>query len=65
MDIVEFAEKFMNIELTEWQKIHLRNLDKLGKDASIRVVMPRHMGRHQAYIYMNQAKELITKWPDE
>ena len=65
MDIVDFAEKFMNIELMEWQKIQLRTLDRLGKDANIRIVMPRHAGRRQAYIYMNQSKELIEKWPDE
>lgn len=65
MDIVDFAEKFMNIELMEWQKIQLRTLDRLGKDANIRIVMPRHAGRRQAYIYMNQTKELIEKWPDE
>ena len=59
MDIVEFAEKFMNVELREWQKIHLRTLDKLGKDADIRIVMPRHVGRHQVYIYMDNLKELI------
>ena len=65
MDIVDFAEKFMNVELMEWQKIQLRTLDRLGKDANIRIVMPRHAGRRQAYIYMNQSKELIEKWPDE
>lgn len=65
MDIVDFAEKFMNVELMEWQKIQLRTLERLGKDANIRIVMPRHAGRRQAYIYMNQTKELIEKWPDE
>ena len=58
MDIVEFVEKFMGIELMEWQKIHLRTLDRLGKDADIRIVMPRHVGRRQVYIYMNP-EELI------
>lgn len=53
MDIVEFAEKFMGVELMEWQKIHLRTLDRLGKDADVRIVMPRHVGRRQVYIYMN------------
>lgn len=59
MDIVEFAESFMNVELQEWQKNVIRALDKMGKDAKICIATPRHMGRDQAvYIYMKQ-KELI------
>lgn len=60
MDIVEFAEKFLNVELQEWQKIHLRTLDKLGKDADVRIIMPRHHGERQVYIYMDNIKELMT-----
>lgn len=60
MDIVEFAEKFMGVELLEWQKKHLRVLDELRKDADIRIVMPRHAGRKQVYVYMNAYKELIS-----
>lgn len=59
MDIVEFAEKFLNVELQEWQKNHLRLLDKTCRDANIRVVIPKSAGRHQAYIYMDLIKELI------
>ena len=60
VDVVEFAEKFMNVELKDWQKEHLRILDKTRKDARICITMPRHLGRDQAvYIYMN-AKELIS-----
>jgi hypothetical protein len=59
MDIVEFAESFMNVELQEWQKNTIRTLDEMGKDAKICIATPRHMGRDQAvYIYMKQ-KELI------
>ena len=59
MDIVDLAEKFWNIKLENWQKDHIRILDRLGKDAKINLVMPRHMGRDQAvYIYLN-AKELV------
>lgn len=65
MDIVEFAEKFMNIELQEWQKIHLRTLDRLGKDADIRIVMPRHAGRRQAYIYMNPEELIPNGTPND
>lgn len=60
MDIVEFAESFMNVELKDWQKKVIRTLDEMGKDAKICITIPRHMGRDQAvYIYMNQ-KELIS-----
>ena len=65
MDIVEFAEKFMNAELQEWQKIHLRNLDRLGKDADIRIVMPRHVGRRQVYIYMNPEELIPNGTPND
>jgi hypothetical protein len=59
VDIVEFAEKFMKVELNEWQKRVIRTLDEMGKDAKICCIIPRHMGRDNAvYIYMN-AKELI------
>lgn len=55
MDIVEFAEKFMNVKLPDWQKEHIRILEKLPRGAKI--VMGPH-GR--VYIYVDQpAKELI------
>lgn len=55
MDIVDFAEKFMNVELKEWQREHIRALEKLPRGAKI--VMGRH-GR--VYIYVDQpTKELI------
>lgn len=56
MDIVEFTERFMNIELLEWQKRHLRALDKLRVNGNIRIVAGKH-GR--MYVYMNP-KELIS-----
>lgn len=58
MDVVEFAEKFMGIELFECQKQMLRELEKLGPDSNIRVVTGRFK---QPYIYPTQAilKELI------
>ena len=59
MDIVEIAEKFYDAQLTDWQKEHIRTLDKLGEKADIKIVMPRHAGRSDAvYFYLN-AKELI------
>lgn len=55
MDIVEFAENFMNVKLLDWQKQHLRVLEKLPRGARI-VMAPR--GR--VYIYVDQpTKELI------
>lgn len=60
MDIVEFIERFMDIELKDWQKEYIRLLDETRRDADVRILMPRHAGRsHQMYIYMNQ-KELIA-----
>ena len=60
MDIVEFAENFLGVEMKDWQKNHLRTLDEMRKDADIRIVMPKHNGRsQQMYIYM-KAKELIA-----
>lgn len=59
MDIVEIAERFYGAELTDWQKEHIRTLDKLGEKADIKIVMPRHNGRSDAvYFYLN-TKELI------
>ena len=47
MDIVEFAEKFYDVKLTDWQKQHIRTLYELGKKADVRISMPRHNGRDQ------------------
>ena len=57
MDIVEFAEKFMDVELKEWQKTYLRTLDGLYKQGDVRiVVVPRSVGRMFTYFKL---KELI------
>lgn len=59
MDLVDFLERFADVELLDWQKRAIRTLDDLGKDARIHICMPRHLGRtRQMYIYMN-SKELI------
>lgn len=49
MDIVEFAERFMGIELQEWQKEHIRVLEKIHRGAKI-VMAPN--GR--VYFYVDQ-----------
>lgn len=59
MDILEFAEKFMNVELLEYQKRFLRDLENAKYSGDIRIVMPKGLGRTQAYIYIDQFKELI------
>lgn len=52
MDIVEFAEKHMSVELFEYQKQFLRDLDKLRSDGNIRIV---YGPRRQSYIYLDKA----------
>lgn len=58
MDVVEFAEKFMNIELFEYQKQILRELEKLRSDGDVRICAGRKGG---VYIYLDRhvQKELI------
>lgn len=60
MDIVEFAEKFMGVELLDWQKDHIRVLYDKYRDNDVRIVMPKNAGRHQVYVYMKPIKELIA-----
>lgn len=55
MDIVEFAEKFYDVELIDWQKTYLRTLDRLYADRSVRiVVVPRGVGRMFTYFKMKE-----------
>lgn len=51
MDIVEFAEKTMDVKLQEWQKEYLRVLEKLPPETNIRLVMGR---KGQIYTYLNR-----------
>lgn len=57
MDVVEFVERFMNVELYEWQKECLRRLDSLRSEGKIHVVCRKGHG----YIYLDRMmqKELI------
>lgn len=57
MDVVEFAEKFMNVELPEWQKIYLRKMYELTRDNDVRFVMGRG-GRVYTYLTPKTLKEL-------
>lgn len=58
MDIVEFAEKFMKVELLDYQKQFLRDLDKLRAGGNIRIICGP---RCRTYIYLDKAtrQELI------
>ena len=60
MDIVEFAEKFCDVQLPEWQKKYLRLLYETGKDAKIYICMKKNAGSHQALIHINDTKELLS-----
>lgn len=51
MDIAEYAEKIMNVELQDWQKNHLRTLYKLRSEGDIHVIM---RSRKLVYIYLDQ-----------
>lgn len=66
MDIVTFAESFMNVELKDWQKEHIRALyDKYSKDGNVRIVMPKNAGRQQVYIYMNSKELILNDTPND
>lgn len=58
MDIVEFAEKFMNVKLLEYQKAVLRAFDGLRLEGRIRVVTGRD-GRSYIYLDESTREELI------
>ena len=60
VDIVEFAERFYDAKIPEWQKDYLRRLSELPKDTKIYVRVLKDQGKHQFYIYM---KELIQNGP--
>ena len=60
MDVVEFAERFMNVELADWQKKHLQALYEMGTDAKVYICMPKNASRKLAYIRINNSRELIS-----
>lgn len=57
VDVVEFAEKFMNVRLLEYQKRFLRDLENLRSKGDIRIAMGP---KGQVYIYLDNTtrKEL-------
>ena len=57
MDIVEFAENFMHVELPEWQKRHIQTLYELSRDNKIYICMAPG-GRVLTYLTPKTVKEL-------
>ena len=57
MDVVEFAEKFMHVELLDYQKNVLRAFEQLRSDGKVRVVTGRD-GRIYIYLDKTMQKEL-------
>lgn len=58
MDIVEFAERWLGVELKDWQKEHLRTLNNMRLQGPIRVVM-RYPDEFYIYLNQNTQRELI------
>ena len=56
MDIVEFAERFFDTEIPEWQKSHIRTLYEMSKDNDIYIVKGRYGFR--TYVTPKTLKEL-------
>ena len=56
MDIVEFAERFFDTKIPEWQKNHIRTLYEASKDNDIYIVKGRYGFR--TYVTPKTLKEL-------
>ena len=63
MDIVEFAESSMNVNLPDWQKAALRDLYELCKtsDGKFYIVMRPFNGRSSFYTYLKENNLPISK----
>jgi hypothetical protein len=57
MDIVEFAELMHGAKLHDWQKEHLRELDRLRRNGDVRIVMNKGVGRMYAYLNLKELFE--------
>lgn len=57
MDIVEFVEKFMHVDLQEWQKPYIRKLYEVTRENDVRIVMGKG-GRVYTYLTPKTLKEL-------
>ena len=56
MDIVEFAERFFDTKIPEWQKNHIRTLYEVSKENDIYIVKGRYGFR--TYVTPKTLKEL-------
>lgn len=62
MDIVEYDETVLGLELLDYQKALLRDLyEKYKNKKDIRILMPRHIGRDYFYTYLKQHNLPICK----
>lgn len=59
MDIVEFAETQLDVELCEWQKELLRKMHEAGPDAKI--VYVKHLGRSNYLHILETVKALVKE----
>lgn len=56
MDVVEFAERFFDVEIPEWQRNHIRTLYEVSRDNDIYIVPSRYGFR--TYLKPKTLKEL-------
>lgn len=62
MDIVEYVETVLGLELLDYQKVILRDLYEEYKNTKdIRIVMRPHIGRDYFYTYLMQHNLPICK----
>lgn len=62
MDIAEYAETVLGLELLDYQKVFLKDLhEKYKNKKDIRILMPRHIGRDCFYTYLKQNNLPICK----
>lgn len=55
MDIVEFAEKVLGIELDEWQKITLQKLAKVPRGTKVLILPPKRALYYEGIIAIRNA----------
>lgn len=68
MDIVEYIETALELELLDCQKVLIRNLyEKYENKKDIRILVGPHIGRNYVYTHLKQNilpiyKELTQSW---
>ena len=62
MDIVEYVETVLGLELLDYQKALLRDLyEEYKNKKDIRIIMRPHIGRNYFYTYLKQNNLPICK----